>query len=133
VSEENVEIVKRGFDAFNRGDLDALLADWDVNLEWRPAFGGAMLGAASYRGDAGYREWWRDVQGTWDQTFRFTPETFSYNGNAVVVIGRGEGRMKGVEMSQRLAALFRFRGGKIVFAQTYSDAADALRAAGLEE
>ena len=133
MSQENVEVVKRVLDAFNRGDLDAMLAEHDPELEWRPAFGGAMLGGASYRGQSGFREYWRDVQGAWGQTFRFDLEMFNHYGDTVVVVGRGEGRAEGVEVGQPFAMLFRLRRGKIVFAQTYTDPADALRAAGLAE
>lgn len=133
MSHENVEVVKRVLDAFNRGDLDGMLVEQGAELEWRPAFGGAMLGAASYRGHSGFREYWRDTQGAWGQTFRFVPETFSHDGDTVVVVGRGEGRAEGVEVGQRFAMLFRLRGGKLVFGQTYTDSSEALRAAGLTE
>jgi ketosteroid isomerase-like protein len=35
MSEENVEIVRRGTDAYNRGDLDGILENWapDVVLD----------------------------------------------------------------------------------------------------
>ena len=34
MSQENVEIVRRGFDAFNRRDLDAFLALFDPDVEF---------------------------------------------------------------------------------------------------
>ena len=133
MSQENVETVKRVLDAFNRGDLDAMLVEQDPEFEWRPAFGGAMLGAASYRGQSGFREYWSDAQGAWSQTFRFDPETFRHRGDAVVVVGRGEGRAGGVDVAQSFAMLFRLHEGKIVFGETYTDPTEALRVAGLEE
>jgi ketosteroid isomerase-like protein len=34
MSEENVEIARRSAEAFNRGDIDAWLADIDPEIEW---------------------------------------------------------------------------------------------------
>jgi ketosteroid isomerase-like protein len=37
MSQENVEAFKRGLDAYNRRDLDALLETLDPDVEWHPA------------------------------------------------------------------------------------------------
>jgi hypothetical protein len=37
MSQENVEAFKRGSDAVNRRDVEALLADVDPAVEWHPA------------------------------------------------------------------------------------------------
>jgi ketosteroid isomerase-like protein len=42
MSQENVEVVRRGYDAFNRGDLEGMVADFAPNFEYVPA--GAILG-----------------------------------------------------------------------------------------
>jgi ketosteroid isomerase-like protein len=34
MSEENVEVVRRGYEAFNRGDLDGMVADF---APWEPS------------------------------------------------------------------------------------------------
>ena len=38
MSQENVEAVKRGVAAYNRGDYEALLAEFDPDVEWHGAF-----------------------------------------------------------------------------------------------
>jgi ketosteroid isomerase-like protein len=127
----NVDVVRRALDAFNSGDLEAMLAMQDSEFEWHPAFGGAMLGASVYRGPAAFREYWRDVQDIWDHTFRFDPENFSDYGNTVVVVGRGRGRARGsaIDIDQQFAMLFEVRRGKLVFGQTFADPDQALEAA----
>ena len=37
MSRENVDSFKRGLDAYNRRDLDALLETLDPDVEWHPA------------------------------------------------------------------------------------------------
>ena len=37
MSQENVDIIRRGYEAFNRGDLEAILATLDPRIEWWPA------------------------------------------------------------------------------------------------
>jgi ketosteroid isomerase-like protein len=127
----NVDVVRRALDAFNSGDLEAMLAMQDPEFEWRPAFGGAMLGASVYRGPAAFREYWRDVQEIWNHTFRFDPENFSDHGNTVVVVGRGRGRARGsaIDIDQPFAMLFKVGRGKLVFGQTFADPNEALEAA----
>ena len=52
MSQENVEIVRRGINAFNRGDLDEVLADYAPDVEWHTT--GEFADDASI---AGMRAW----------------------------------------------------------------------------
>lgn len=133
MSQENVDVIRRSIDAFNLGDVEQMLALADPALEWRPAFGAATGGATTYRGHGEFREYWLGTQEIWDH-FHFAPERFIDDDETVVVVGRGSGRAKGsgVEIDQPFAMLWRLRGGKAVFGQTFTGHAEALRAAGFE-
>jgi ketosteroid isomerase-like protein len=57
MSQENVEMVRRSIEMFNRGDLDALFRDADPEIEWhdQPELPGATVhhgaeAAAEHRG-----------------------------------------------------------------------------------
>lgn len=130
----NVQVIQAAIEAFNAGDLEAMLGLADPDLEWRPAFGGATLGASAYRGHDGFREYWRTAREVW-QEFRFDPERFIERRDQVVVIGRGRGRgsSSDIEIDQPLAMLWRLRAGKTIFGQTFADPTVALRAAGVPE
>jgi uncharacterized protein len=130
VSEENVQVIKRGIEAFNSGAVEEMLALADPELEWRPAFGAATGGATAYHGHTAFREYWRGTQEIWDR-FRFDPEEFIDDGISVVVIGRGSGRAKGsgMEIDQPFAMLWKVRAGKLRFGQTFLDPAEARAAA----
>ena len=60
MSQEHVDLHYRANDAFNRRDLDALLALMDDDVEVVPRVG-AMEGESSYRGHDGVRRWWSNV------------------------------------------------------------------------
>jgi ketosteroid isomerase-like protein len=59
VSSENVELHARGYDAFNRRDLDAFLALVDASADFAPR-SVTVEGGYPYRGLDGARAWWRD-------------------------------------------------------------------------
>jgi ketosteroid isomerase-like protein len=65
MSQENVEVFKRAFDAINRRDAEALLSELDPEVEWHGAILMAMGGKQTmYRGHEGVREWLRDLYET---------------------------------------------------------------------
>ncbi len=65
VSEENVELMKQGVDAFNRGDMNGMLALMDPELEFVTA--GLFPGTSPfYRGHDGWVTFWRDFRETWE-------------------------------------------------------------------
>jgi hypothetical protein len=47
VSQDNVEIVRAAFDAWNRGDFDAWISAWDDQAEFHPLR--AQLEGGAYR------------------------------------------------------------------------------------
>jgi ketosteroid isomerase-like protein len=52
VSQENVEVLREGYDAFARGDLDAVLERLDPDVDWEPAIA-PILGVEVVRGREG--------------------------------------------------------------------------------
>jgi ketosteroid isomerase-like protein len=54
MSEENVELVRRAYEAFNRGDMDGALAVLASDFEYTPS--GAIPGVTeTYRGPEGFK------------------------------------------------------------------------------
>ena len=49
MSQENVEIVRGGYEAFARGDVDAVLELLHPDVDWRPAIA-PILGVETVRG-----------------------------------------------------------------------------------
>ncbi len=135
MSQENVELFKRGADAYNRRDAETLLEGLDPEVEWYPALL-VMLGgeATVYRGHDGVRELLREV----DETLAEIHVEFTDIrdlGDRIVAIGllRTRGKASGVQTESPLGYVADFKNGKGIRVRTYLDPKDALEAAGLSE
>ena len=60
MSQENVELIYRAFDALNRREFDAFLALMDDDVEVVPRMS-AIEGESGYRGHDGVRSWWSSL------------------------------------------------------------------------
>lgn len=94
---ENVEAVKRAFEAFNRRDIDGVLADLDPEIEWTPP--ADWLGSHTYHGHDGVREAIADMVGVFED-LRAEPVRLIERGDRVVglYIWRGHGGASGVSI-----------------------------------
>jgi ketosteroid isomerase-like protein len=131
MSEENVEVVRRGYEEFAQtGDFDPQLFDPEVEFD----NSNAMLDGAVYRGPEGVREYLSLLREMWKQV-RIEPQEFIPVGEAqvvvplrMVVVGRDE-----IEMVARAANLVTLLDGKVTRMKAFQSKADALKAAGLSE
>lgn len=88
-----VDIVRRSYDAFERGDLDAVIADLDPEIEWHQAQG--LPHGGLYHGrDEVRRNIFEPLDAEWWSVFTATPHEFIDAGEQVVVLGRYEGEAK---------------------------------------
>jgi ketosteroid isomerase-like protein len=131
VSQENVEIAKRGINAFNQRDVYTLAEITTDDYEWFPAFAGIVEGG-SYRGRNGIETYFQAAMDTWEEV-RVVADEFRDLGQRVLMLGRveGRGRGSGVEVDAPHAVVWDFRDGKISRTRAYFDPREALRAASL--
>ena len=137
MSQENVELVRRGFDAFNRvgasGDLTALVQVqrefFDPAIEYIPVVEGMRI-----RGHEDLLDYWRRWFEPWSE-IRWDVEEVIDAGEQVLavftIVARGKG--SGMEITQRSCVVFEGRDGKVVRAREYLLREEALEAAGLSE
>jgi ketosteroid isomerase-like protein len=134
---ENVEIVRRSFDAFNRTiaeGVDDYYELLDAEVEWIPIT--ALLDGRTYRGPAGVRRWVDDVKRHWAAYEIRWNEGRDLGDGRVLGFGVWDclGRRGGVQLSFDQAAwLIELRGRKMIRLQTFADRSEALEAAGLRE
>ena len=122
--QQNVEIVRRGYEAFGRGDIDALLNLLDENVEWTTPGPSDLPTAGQRRG----REQVRQFFGALMETFeiqQFVPQTFVAQGDHVIVLGSDTATVKasGKDVAESWAHAFVVRNGTIVAFQEYLDTA----------
>jgi ketosteroid isomerase-like protein len=133
MSQENVDIVKRSFDAIAEADLDALLRLYDPAVEFLPLTG-TRVESGGYRGHQGVRDHFAEVEEIWDELRPYAIQVRTAGDQVVVVGGCAvRGRASGVVSDSPLAWVVTVRGGKITSHRGFRTAAEALEAAGLPE
>jgi ketosteroid isomerase-like protein len=131
MSQENVEIVRRAIEAFNRGDFDLMLRDVapDATVDFSHSRG---LLAGVYVGHEAIRRFWTAMVEPFERN-AFVADEFIPHGEHVVVpnttrvTGRG-----GIKVEAKSATVATVRDGHIVRWTMYQDKTDALKSVGLE-
>jgi ketosteroid isomerase-like protein len=132
---ENADLLRRAVEAYNRRDIEALVAELDPEVEWHPALPGLLVGAATiYRGHEGIGEMFRDFYEVLDE-IHFAYSEIHDLGDRVVAIGeiRVRGKASGAETRSPYANVADVRGGMGVRIRGYLDPEEALEAARLNE
>ena len=133
MSREKVELVRRNYEAFSRGDFDAWLESVREDAELHEV--SEIPDTAVYRGHKGLRRWAETLMQLVSE-WQWTPEEFVYQGDdAVLVRARMTARSAGggVPFEQVIFHLIEFQEDKIVCLRGFLDREVALEAAGLRE
>jgi ketosteroid isomerase-like protein len=133
MSEENVELARHYFPAYEQGGLDGWAEFWHPDISWRAAEG-ALDDVGVFHGHDAMRRYYRQ----WEETFDVLSteiEELIIAGDRVVAAVRWAGRMKGsdAEIEIHYAIVLSFRDGKISKGREYFNREEALEAAGLSE
>jgi ketosteroid isomerase-like protein len=126
MSQENIDLVRQGYAAFGRGDIDALLADYSEDIVWEPVIGAAphVPTAGVRRGKAAVREFFRILAETTDFE-KFEAQEFIAQGDKVVVLGTYAATPKstGRRHASDWVMVFTIAAGRIVSFREFSDSA----------
>jgi ketosteroid isomerase-like protein len=128
VSRENLEKVKQGFAAHNRGDLDALVEFYDPDV----VFETLLLG--THHGNEAIRLIYEENQKTLAD-YDVEPVELIDAGDKVVAMVKmvGTGPTSGISLDGGFAFVFTIRGGRCVREQAFRNKEEAVEAAGLGE
>jgi ketosteroid isomerase-like protein len=128
--QSNVERLRAGYEALDRGDLTAVqeFIHPQAEMHDRPE----IPDASTFIGWEGIVLSIQASEETFDD-FHFRPERFIENGDKIVVIltMTGTGRASGIPVEERIAHLWTVKDGVGVKLQAFTDPGDALEAAGL--
>jgi ketosteroid isomerase-like protein len=92
VSREDVDTVRRMFDAIARRDIEATLAQLDPEVTLNVPATARLAGRTGpYRGHDGVRQYLSDVEATWSE-LHLEPLDYRNAADSVVIFGRVRGR-----------------------------------------
>jgi ketosteroid isomerase-like protein len=130
VSQQNVKLTRRAFQAFNDRDLDALLVGLHDEVEAFPRLA-ALEGG--YRGHDGVRRWWAHLLGAFRDFHVEILEVRDLGEFIVLALRlRGHGAESDTPLDARVWHVNQFRDGKVIRWHVYSSESEALEAVGLQ-
>jgi ketosteroid isomerase-like protein len=128
--DQHIQTIKAVYEAFGRGDVDAIVATVTDDVDWSSDTGSdAAPWYGSRRGPSGVVAFFDDF-GSAMEVEDFTPLTFAANADDVltVVRFRARSRATGKSASMQLHHWFHFRGDKIDHYRGTEDTAITLAA-----
>jgi ketosteroid isomerase-like protein len=132
MSQENVEVVRRWTDAYNRRDFGELIELTDPSFEFRSRF---VAMESVFRGHEGFpHAYFKTLDDAYEQ-FVVVPSEFIDAGAAVLIVGHAEwrGKASGARGETPIFPAFWMRARRVVRGETFMDRTEALDAVGLSE
>jgi ketosteroid isomerase-like protein len=133
MSQENVEVVRRFYDAYNRRAVDELATLVNPDFAFRSVF--VAVEGRVYRGADGFSPYFADLAAAWEEFWLEVQDIRDAGDDRVLGLMQvhGRGGTSGVEVDPNIAAVFQLRDGRVSGLSTFMDPAEALEAAGLRE
>ncbi len=120
--QENLALVRRGYEAFGRGDIATLLTLFDPEISWVTPGPADLPTAGTRRGHAAVTEFFQTLTALVDIT-RFEPKEFIAQGDRVIAIGDETCRVNatGRAVEARWSHAFTVRDGKVTAFEEFVD------------
>jgi uncharacterized protein len=125
MSQENVELVRRAYEAFSRRDFATVYAVMHHDVRFQTT-------VETHYGPDGVADWIRHADHTFD-SFAIDVEELMDAGDRIVAVvhERGQGKDSGLSIDQRFAHVWSISGGRVLVFQSFTERAAALDAVGL--
>lgn len=127
MSAQDVETLRRGYEAFARQDLEAVMAAFHPDIEWRSPDSTPLGG--HYRGQDAVKGFFGKLAQRF-QRLSVEPLEFLDAGDAIVVVTRDRGAGSAGDFDMESIHLWRMRDGKAASFTEYLDTARILQAIG---
>src|SRR2546422_10525661 len=127
--ERNVEPLRRAIEAFNAGDVDALMTYVDSDYELRTVLD------TVYRGRVGARDWYQEQAQFLGDEIRLEPHAHFAVGDRLVSFGvvHARGPKSGASIDSPITIVTRWRDGLCVYMRPSTDRQQALDDLGVTE
>jgi ketosteroid isomerase-like protein len=131
MSQENVEIVRRWNDAYNRRDFETLIELTDPDFEFKSLF---LAIESVFRGYDGLRAYFKAIEDAYDR-FEIPGERYFDAGAAVLVECqiKWRGKGSGAQGATPVAVAAWIKTGRVFHLESYTDLNEGLEAVGLSE
>lgn len=133
MAQDNIAVMRAGFEALNSGEEARILAFAHPDFE---AVVPPELSTEpdTYRGHDGIRRYFKLFDDAMEGV-RFEAERLWEAGDSVVAVVRltARGKTTGIRVEQRIAQVWTIRDGRAIRAQTFPELSEALAEAGLDE
>jgi uncharacterized protein len=129
MAQDNVDVVQHAWEAFGRGDIDAVLDAIAPNAETR--LPESLPWGGTYLGPDGFRDFLTRLGEAFEQ-FKATPEkVLGADDNHVIVVAKTKGKARGGGVLEgNTVWIYQLRDGKIADAESWGDSAQVLEALG---
>jgi uncharacterized protein len=129
MAQDNVDVVQSAWDAFARGDIEAVLDTIAPAAETRVPE--TLPWGGTYAGPDGFGDFIARLNDNFEQ-FSVTPDkVLGADDNHVIVTVKVKGRTKrGNTIENRAVWIYQLRDGRIADAETFGDTAQVLQALG---
>ena len=133
MSQENVELVRRGYEAWNRDDFDGVEPLLHPDVEWHSS--GVFPGFEPvYRGPDGVRRWWETLKEPWEYFTIDIERIVDVNEHVVASLKfEAVGKNSGVRVELPFVNVFEVEEGLVVRYRPFPSWDEALEAVGLQE
>jgi hypothetical protein len=133
VTRDHVEVVRRGFEAFIGGDLEAWLALSSPNIALYPRVEEPGV-RARYDGPEEMLDYLANWYSGWE-SYEVAPERFFDCGGYVIadVLETGVAKQTGIRIEQNFAHAFAVRDGKVAEWRMFGQVSEAMAALGISE
>jgi ketosteroid isomerase-like protein len=120
----NTDVLKEGYEAYGRGDLDAATENWSDDIRWENPNAPQLPNPGVTEGKDNVRNLLMETPNYWE-SFTVTPDEFIEQGDNVVVLGHTEAKAKetGKEVKVPFVHVWRFSDGKATEALLLTDTA----------
>ena len=113
MSEQDVETIRGGYDAFNSGNPGGVIERLDAEVVWIEP-GGGNSPSGTFNGPDSVGQEVFPAVGEYFEEFRAEPENYDDQGDTIVVTGRFKGKAKGgAELDAAFEHVYEMKDGKI--------------------